>query len=66
LGPRTRTEHLLAEVGIPMAQIPIVSPVGLDLGSETPAEVAVSVIAQLLAVSRRKSGTPLHGRARVH
>jgi xanthine dehydrogenase accessory factor len=34
-------------------------PVGLDLGAETPEEIALSIMAEVLAVSRRKSGTPL-------
>ncbi len=34
-------------------------PVGLDLGAETPQEIALAIMAEILAVSRRKSGMPL-------
>lgn len=32
------------------------SPIGLDLGGETPAEIAVSVVAEILAIKNGKSG----------
>jgi xanthine dehydrogenase accessory factor len=34
-------------------------PMGLDLGASTPAETAVSVVAEVIAVRRRRSGGPL-------
>ncbi|MGH4004709.1 MAG: XdhC family protein, partial [Pseudonocardiaceae bacterium] len=34
-------------------------PVGLDLGAATPAQTAVSVVAEVLAVRRGRSGGPL-------
>ena len=67
LGPRRRTERLLSE--LPCA--PVVdrsslgrlhAPVGMDLGAESPSEIALSIAAEILAVLRRHSGGPLHGR----
>ena len=66
LGPRQRTEQMLGSLGLNFHSGPIVSPIGLDLGSETPDEVAISVVAQLLAADRQKDGKPLHGRYRIH
>ncbi|HBZ10575.1 MAG TPA: hypothetical protein DEO65_11935 [Bacillus bacterium] len=37
----------------------IYSPVGLDIGGQTPAEIAVSIMAEILKVKNRKSGKSL-------
>ncbi len=55
-----RTQRLrkeaLAELGIPEEQIEkIHGPVGLDIGALSPEEIALSIIAELLAVRRGKS-----------
>jgi len=39
------------------------SPVGLDIGSETPEEIAVGVIAEILMVLNRRDGKPLRQKA---
>ena len=38
-------------------------PVGLDIGAESPAEIALSIIAGILAATRRRAGGPLRGPA---
>lgn len=48
-----RTERL-AKAGLSTAQIArIEAPIGLDIGSVTPAEIAVSILASLIAAQRR-------------
>jgi xanthine/CO dehydrogenase XdhC/CoxF family maturation factor len=62
LGPRGRTEQMLAEIGAPEAIARLHSPAGLDIGAEGPEEVAHSIIAEVLAVIRGRSGGPLRDR----
>jgi xanthine/CO dehydrogenase XdhC/CoxF family maturation factor len=62
LGPRGRTEQMLAEIGALEAIARLHAPAGLDIGAEGPEEVAHSIIAEVLAVIRGRSGGPLRDR----
>lgn len=66
LGPRVRTEEMLAKTGLDRHALPFHSPVGLDIGAENPSEVALSIVAELMAARSGGSGGPLHGRERIH
>lgn len=66
LGPRARGDELLAEVGA-TRDARIFSPVGLDVGAETPEEIALSIVAEIQAVlsvrsarALRELETPIH------
>lgn len=65
-----RRVHSLAELGLDASELArLHSPIGLNLGAVTPAEVAVSVVAEIVAERRGTPGTeslcrtaePLHG-----
>jgi xanthine dehydrogenase accessory factor len=60
IGSRRRWETtvgLLREAGIPEAKIQrVVSPTGLELNAETPEEIALSILAQIILLRRGGSG----------
>ena len=62
LGPRGRTDQMLAEIGRPEAIERLHAPAGLDIGAEGPEEVARAIVAEILAVIRGRSGGPLRNR----
>jgi xanthine/CO dehydrogenase XdhC/CoxF family maturation factor len=73
LGPRSRYEKLLAMVaedaGPPAAEAlgRVRNPIGLDIGAESADEVALSVVAALMAERRGFQGGPLDGvSGRIH
>jgi xanthine dehydrogenase accessory factor len=50
LGPRARTESILREIGAAPADAErVYGPVGLDLGADGPRQVALAIVAELLA-----------------
>jgi len=54
-----RREHL-ADVGVTALAVDrLHGPVGLDIGPRTPAETAVSIVAEIIAVRSSRSGAPL-------
>jgi len=69
IGSRRRVRaafSALLEGGIARAQLERVhAPVGLDIGAETPAEIAVSIAAELIRVRRGGSAASLAGDERV-
>lgn len=66
LGPRSRTDEMIEHSGVAADQIPLHSPVGLDVGAEGPEEVAVSIVSELMAARKNLTGGPLHGQERIH
>jgi len=73
LGPRVRTEQMLDELkqqGLkiqPDKVAAIRTPVGLDIGADTPEEIALAVLAELYMVKNRRSGLPLRDKkAAIH
>jgi xanthine dehydrogenase accessory factor len=71
LGARRNQERrraLLLEEGLSEDEIDrIAGPTGLDVGAETPAETAVSILAEILAVRSGRSGGRLRdGQGRIH
>jgi len=69
LGPARRTKRLLTELaaqGVTPstdALAALHAPAGLDLGAEGPEEIAVAIVAEVLAAHRRRQGGSLRERA---
>ncbi len=66
LGSRRKTvliERMLRDEGVPEERIAAVrAPVGLDLGGRTPAEIALSVLAEITRIRYQGTGQPLSSR----
>ncbi len=69
VGSQRRTRAALEQLvrdGVPPERLAgIHAPVGLDIGAETPEEIAIAIAAELVLVRRGGSGVPLRDRARV-
>lgn len=59
LGPRARTETILRDIGMP-GDGRVYGPVGLDLGADGPRQVALSIVAELLAFTAGREPRHLH------
>ena len=70
LGPRSRTDRLLQDLkaeGYTLRSPQLYSPVGLDIGADNPEEIALSIIAEIQAVTKERSGGLLRNRnAPIH
>lgn len=63
LGPRLRTESILREIGASDEEAErVFGPVGLDLGADGPRQVAISIVAELLAFIARREPRHLNER----
>ena len=60
LGPRTRKEQVLQ--ALRWEDQELFGPVGLDIGADGPEQVAISIVAELLAVNARRPGSHLRAR----
>jgi xanthine/CO dehydrogenase XdhC/CoxF family maturation factor len=58
LGPKSRGDELLAEVGN-ADRDRLHYPIGLDLGGDTPEEIALAIVAEIQAVVHRRNAQPL-------
>jgi xanthine dehydrogenase accessory factor len=62
MGPRKRTERMLRELAATQGMARLHSPAGLDLGANGPAEIALSIVAEMRAVLNGRRGGKLRER----
>lgn len=67
LGPLRRTERLLGELPsdrlTPQSRAKLRAPIGLDLGGDEPATIALAIVAEIQACFTQRSARPLNGHA---
>lgn len=57
----------LIDAGIPLAAIDrLHAPIGLDIGAESPEEIAIAILAEMIATKYSHDGAPLKDRAHAH
>jgi xanthine dehydrogenase accessory factor len=59
LGPRKRTARLLSAVGAADDEPGLFSPIGLDIGAETPEQIALSILAEIQSAATGRPGGSL-------
>jgi xanthine dehydrogenase accessory factor len=65
MGSRRRAEHVFAELGQEMSADQLTRlhvPAGLNIGGKAPGEIALSVVAEIVAESYGRDGGPMKGR----
>ncbi len=64
LGPRRRLQRLVEELGdrAPAGEL-LYGPAGLDIGADSPPEIALSILAEIRTALAGRAGTPLRARA---
>ncbi len=65
LGPARRTRSLVRDVGGSNDDPRLHAPIGLDIGAETPEQIALAIVGELHAIARGASGGLLRGRERA-
>lgn len=70
LGPRKRAEKILTDLArdglvvTPAERARLHAPVGLDLGADSPEQVALAIVAEMQATLAGRDARPLHARTR--
>lgn len=72
LGPRSRRKKMLNQLYeentffTDSELSKMYNPVGLDIGAESPEEIAISIIAEIIAITKGHNGGFLHGKNNIH